>query len=109
MVTEYGMSTRLGLQRFGLGIGESYARSTKANYSDDIASEIDDEVRSIVDAAAEEAREILTLHRPTLDRLAERLLEAETLEREELDRIFAELVLDNRDRTPRPVISLDLR
>ena len=99
MVTDYGMSPNLGLQKFGLGVGESYATSTKQNYSDVIASKIDDEVRELVDAAADEARELLTLHRPVLDRLAEALIEHETLNRAELDEIFVGLETVSTDRT----------
>lgn len=100
MVTDYGMSPNLGLQKFGLGIGESYASSTKQNYSDVIASKIDDEVRTLVDAAADEARELLTLHRPILDRLAEALIEQETLNRAELDQIFTGLQIVTDGRAP---------
>ena len=91
MVTEYGMSDSLGLQRFGLGTGEAYAPSTQANYSDVLAREIDVEVQGIVETAAGVARGILELHRPTLDRLARSLIEQETLDRAELDAIFADL------------------
>ncbi|MDW3177822.1 MAG: ATP-dependent zinc metalloprotease FtsH [Acidimicrobiia bacterium] len=100
MVTDYGMSPKLGLQKFGLGVGESYAASTKQNYSDVIASKIDDEVRTLVDAAADEARELLTLHRPILDRLAEALIDQETLNRPELDEIFSDLQIVAGARAP---------
>ena len=93
MVTEYGMSSSLGPQRFGAGVGEAYASSTVANYGDDIATEIDREVGALIDSAAAEAREILTLHRSVLDRLASALIEEETLERDELDAIFDHLPL----------------
>ena len=89
MVTEFGMSPNLGLQRFGATVGEAYASASRANYSDEIAGRIDDEVRALVDAAASDAREILTLHRPVLDRLATALVEHETLDRDALDEIFA--------------------
>jgi cell division protease FtsH len=87
MVTEYGMSS-LGLQKFGLGVGEAYAASTKANYSDDIAHQIDDEIRGFVDRAAAEAREVLTVYRPVLDRMADALIEHETLDADDLAEIF---------------------
>ncbi len=87
MVTEYGMSS-LGLQKFGLGVGESYASSTKANYSDEIAHQIDDAVRDLVDRAAAEAREVLTVYRPVLDRMAEELIEHETLDEDDLAVVF---------------------
>jgi cell division protease FtsH len=88
MVTDFGMSPNLGLQKFGVGIGEIYAAANAKNYSDVMANKIDDEVRLLVDAAADEAREILTLHRPVLDRLAEALIDQETLNKEDLAVIF---------------------
>ena len=108
MVTEYGMSAELGYQRFGIGVGEAYASSSRANYSDEIASQIDAEIRKLVDDAAEEARELLTLHRPVLDRLAEALIEYETLERKELDVLFSDLAPVAPTPPPSP-LSLDLR
>jgi len=89
MVTEYGMSSELGYQRFGAATGESYNPGTSQNYSDVIANKIDAEVRSLVDRAAIEAREILTLHRPLLDQMAEALIETETLNKANLDEMFA--------------------
>lgn len=91
MVTEYAMSPDLGLQRFGVGAGEAYNPATSQNYSDGMAQQIDDEVRKLVDNAAAEAREILTLHRDVLDRLAENLIEFETLNRDELEVIFGDI------------------
>ena len=108
MVTDYGMSPNLGLQKFGLGIGESYAASTKQNYSDVIASKIDDEVRALVDAAADEARELLTLHRPVLDRLADALIDQETLNRSELEAIFADVHVVAGARAPFAPIDSDI-
>ena len=88
MVTNYGMSPTLGLQKFGVGVGESYAAGTAQNYSDVIASRIDEDVQMLVDRAAEEAREVLSLHRPLLDRMAESLIEFETLNKEDLEALF---------------------
>ena len=88
MVTNYGMSPTLGLQKFGIGIGESYAGGTAKNYSDVIASRIDEDVQMLVDRAADEAREVLTLHRTLLDQMAEALIEYETLNKEELEALF---------------------
>ena len=71
MVTEFGMSDRLGPLSFGkrdelvfLGreIGE------QRNYSDEVAKQIDEEVRAIIDRAYERATEVLTTHRDRLDR-----------------------------------------
>ena len=108
MVTEYGMSPELGYQRFGVGVGEAYASSSRANYSDEIASQIDTEIRKLVDGAAEEARELLTLHRPVLDRLAEAHIEHETLDRKELDVLFSGLVPVASSMAANP-LALDLR
>ena len=88
MVTHYGMSPTLGLQKFGVGVGESYAAGTAQNYSDVIASRIDEDVQLLVDRAAEEAREVLDLHRGLLDRMAEALIECETLNKEDLGELF---------------------
>ena len=88
MVTNYGMSPTLGLQKFGVGVGESYAAGTAQNYSDVIASRIDEDVQLLVDRAAEEAREVLDLHRGLLDRMAEALIECETLNKEDLGELF---------------------
>ncbi len=89
MVTQYGMSPELGLQKFGSSIGESYASG--APMSEDLAKKIDQEIRTMIAAAGEEAREILTLHRPVLDQMAEALIERETLNKEQLDEIFTKI------------------
>ncbi len=109
MVTEYAMSADLGLQRFGLGVGEAYNSSMKQNYSDGMAERIDEEVRSIVDRAATEAREILTLHRGILDRLAEALIEYETLNKEELQVIFGDIAQVSQRASDAAAAGVDLR
>ena len=92
MVTEYGMSDTLGPQRLGNKSGEVFLgkdQGHEANYSDEVAAQIDGEVQELVDAAHDEARELLTIHRDVLDRLADSLMEHETLEGDELDAILA--------------------
>ena len=92
MITEFGMSEELGPQKLGRGSGEVFLGKEmghEANYSEEIAAEIDREVRELVDAAHDEAREILTIHRTVLDRLAESLIEHETLEGDALEEILA--------------------
>jgi len=94
MVTEYGMSESLGPQRLGNKSGEVFLgkdQGHEANYSQDVATQIDREVRGLVEAAHEEAREILTLHRVVLDRLAEGLIEHESLDGAELESILTEV------------------
>jgi cell division protease FtsH len=92
MVTEYGMSDALGPQRLGNKSGEVFLGKDKgheADYSDDVAAQIDREVQALVEVAHEEAREILTIHRPVLDRLADGLIEHESLDGDVLDEILA--------------------
>jgi len=92
MITEYGMSERLGPLTFGrkeelvfLGreIGE------QRNYSEEVARAIDEEIRRIISEAHEKAKSILTQHKDTLIRLAKKLMEVETLEGEELEAVLS--------------------
>jgi cell division protease FtsH len=92
MVTEYGMSERLGARKFGTGDGEPFLgreMSHTRDYSDEIASTIDEEVRRLIEAAHDEAWEILVTYREVLDELVLQLMDKETLTREEVLRIFA--------------------
>jgi cell division protease FtsH len=100
MVTQYGMSDALGPRVYGekqemVFLGREI--SEQRDYSDAIAETIDNEVRQIVDAAYERAREILLKHRQKLDLVARRLLEVETLEADE----FLALI-EGRELPPRP-------
>jgi cell division protease FtsH len=94
MVTEFGMSDRLGPLSFGkrdelvfLGreIGE------QRNYSDEVAKTIDEEVRAIIDRAYERAMAVLVTHRDRLNTLAEQLVAEETVDSEAFEKIFADL------------------
>ncbi len=94
MVTEFGMSDRLGPRAFGkrdelvfLGreIGE------QRNYSDDVAKQIDEEVRSLIETAYKRASEVLTQHRARLDLLAATLVEKETLDAEAFEALFTDI------------------
>ena len=92
MVTEYGMSAKLGAVRYGTEHGDPFlgrTMGTQADYSHEVARDIDDEVRKLIEAAHTEAWEILTEYRDILDVLAGELLEKETLHRAELQAIFA--------------------
>jgi cell division protease FtsH len=87
MVTEYGMSDRLGPLTLGQKQGEVFLGrdfASHADYSDQVAFEIDSEIRALIDRAHDEALEILTEHRPRLDRIAAALIEKETIEKEDL-------------------------
>ena len=91
MVMEYGMSDRLGPMKYGqpdgeVFLGRDYTRHQ--DYSDDIASIIDEEVRRLITQAHEEARTILTTHSDALDRLAAALLDRETLDADEVREVL---------------------
>ncbi|MFI0372010.1 ATP-dependent zinc metalloprotease FtsH [Actinomadura sp. KC06] len=91
MVTEYGMSERLGARKFGTGQGEVFLgrdMGHERDYSEDIASAIDDEVRRYIEAAHDTAWEILVEYRDVLDELVVNLMEKETLSKEMVLRIF---------------------
>jgi len=91
MVTEYGMSSKLGAVRYGTEHGDPFlgrTMGTQADYSHEVARDIDDEVRKLIEAAHTEAWAILTEYRDVLDILAGELLEKETLHRVELEAIF---------------------
>ena len=94
MVTEFGMSDKLGPLSFGkrdelvfLGreIGE------QRNYSDEVAKTIDEEVRAIIDKAYERAQEVLTTHKDKLVALAEKLVAEETVDAEGFEALFSDL------------------
>jgi cell division protease FtsH len=86
MVMRFGMSDKLGPRVFGHDHGQPFLGrefSTEPDYSDEIAREIDDEVRRIVEAAHQRAKDILGEHRERLTRISEVLLKRETIEKEE--------------------------
>jgi cell division protease FtsH len=92
MVTEYGMSERLGARKFGTGDGEPFLgreMSHARDYSEEIASAIDDEVRRLIESAHDEAWDILVQYRDVLDNLVLQLLDHETLSREQVLEIFS--------------------
>jgi cell division protease FtsH len=91
MVTQYGMSEKLGPLAFGkkeemVFLGREI--SEQRNYSDEVAAKIDSEVREIIDHAYGRAKEALTTHRAVLDKLAALLVEKETIEHEEFEALF---------------------
>jgi len=91
MVVEYGMSEKLGPLSYGSGQRSAFlgyqVPETKP-YSEQIAAEIDNEVRVIVDKAYHEVKTLLTKMKDKLETLARRLLETEVVEREELYQIL---------------------
>jgi cell division protease FtsH len=92
MVMQYGMSNSLGAVRYGQGEGEVFLgrdMGHQRDYSEEIASQIDDEIRTLIERAHDEAWEILVQHRDVLDELVLRLFDKETVGKEELAEIFA--------------------
>src|SRR4051794_35495433 len=92
MVTEYGMSERLGARKFGTGDAEPFLgmdRSHARDYSEEIASSIDEEIHRLIESAHDEAWEVLVQYRDVLDALVLRLLDKETVARTEVLEIFA--------------------
>jgi cell division protease FtsH len=86
MVMRFGMSERLGPRVFGHDHGQPFLGrefSSEPDYSDELAREIDDEIRRIVESAHQRAKDILGEHREALTRASEILLKRETIEKEE--------------------------
>lgn len=91
MVCEFGMSERLGPVTLGRKAGPIFLGRDiveDRNYSEAVASEIDKEVRRIVEECYERAKRLLQENRDLLDAMANRLLEKETIDGEELDEII---------------------
>ncbi len=86
MVMRFGMSERLGPRVFGHDRGQPFLGrefSSEPDYSDEIAREIDDEIRRIVEAAHQTAKDLLNEKRSELERISEILLERETIDAEQ--------------------------
>lgn len=95
MVTEYGMSQRVGAVRLTADESDPMTRmggGQAREHSDDLARIVDEEVRSLLDRAAQEAWQIMMDNRHVLDRLTSVLLEKETVLEGELKEIFADVV-----------------
>lgn len=90
MVTEYGMSEKVGTISFGddqeVFIGRDFSKSK--NFSEKMGELIDDEVKELVDAAYKRAEDILTEYIDKLHLLAEKLLEMEKIEADEFEELF---------------------
>ncbi len=91
MVTQYGMTQRLGAIKLGISdsqpfLGRDYGH--QRDYSENVAAIVDSEIREMIENAHQEAFDILVANRETLDRMVEELLENETLNKEEIERIF---------------------
>ena len=104
MVTQYGMSSQLGTVQYGRGNHQVFLGrdlGEDRNYSEEIASKIDAEVRQIIDDCYRNAREILNANWTKVQRMVDSLLEHETVEAEEVQAILADAPY------PRPVVAPD--
>ncbi len=96
MVTQFGMTERLGAIRYGQEQGEVFLGRDYGHtrdYSEQVASAIDEEVRGLIEEAHQEAYDILVTNRDVLDHLVLELLDKETLDKAAVERIFANLQL----------------
>src|SRR5204862_3274363 len=95
MVTQFGMSARVGAIKLGQSSGEVFLgrdMGHERDYSEGVAGIVDEEVRRLIEAAHDEAWEALVKNRGILDDLVTALLERETLNRNEISEIFAGVV-----------------
>jgi cell division protease FtsH len=101
MVTQYGMTERLGAIRLGESNGEPFMGRDfghARNYSEDVAAVVDEETKKLLTTAHQEAFDVLQENRDVLDSLVLALLEKETLDKEQIARVFEPL----RRRPVRP-------
>jgi len=91
MITKFGMSEKLGLVDYDAGdevfIGRDLGQHTRT-YGEKVASEIDDEVKSIIDRCYKDAKELLNQYKEQMNACAELLLEKEKINREEFESLF---------------------
>src|SRR5947207_13336957 len=91
MVMRFGMSEKLGPRVFGHDHGQPFLGrefSAEPDYSDEIAREIDDEIRRIVESAHQRAQELLSSHRESLTTISEILVKRETIEKEQFEALL---------------------
>ncbi len=101
MVTQFGMSQRLGAVRLGDGNAEPFLgrdMGHQRNYSEEVAGIIDEEIKALITGAQQEAYEVLEENREVLDALVLALMDKETLDKQEVADIFVSL----KRRGPRP-------
>jgi cell division protease FtsH len=111
MITEFGMSAKLGPMQFGHRQGQVFLGrdiASEQNYSEAIAYEIDQEMRHIVDQCYEKTRALLTEHRSKLELLAQTLLEKETLDGEQIRQLmeYGRLIESKSDGDDGPKITI---
>jgi cell division protease FtsH len=101
MVTQYGMTETIGAVKLGTNSSEPFLGrdlSHQRDYSENLASVVDNEIRKLIDNAHQEAFDILEVNREILDQLVIVLLEKETILKDEIEEIFKNV----RSVKPRP-------
>jgi cell division protease FtsH len=89
MVARYGMSEKIGPVAFAQSGGHTiFGEGVEEEQSEEVAAEIDSEVRKIIGGAYKKAEGVIIKHRSALDAIAQRLVEVETLEREQFEEIL---------------------
>jgi cell division protease FtsH len=97
MVTRFGMSEKLGPMALGQQNGQVFMGrdfNAQPDYSDEIAFQIDKEIRRMVDESYDTAEDLLLRNRRLLDKLAKDLIEYETVDAEHLARLIEEYAVD---------------
>ena len=105
MVTQYGMSDTLGPIQYGRGqhqvfLGRDFGE--ERNYSEEIASKIDAEVRRLIEACYDRGRKLLTENWDKVERMVASLLEYETVEADEVRAILEGRPFNRGDAAPPP-------
>ncbi|MCX6425898.1 MAG: ATP-dependent zinc metalloprotease FtsH, partial [Actinobacteria bacterium] len=94
MVTQYGLSEKIGAIKLGSKDGEPFMGMNyghQRDYSESLAAIVDQEVKTLIEDAHLEAYEILENNRDVLDQLVKTLMDKETLEKEEILELFAQV------------------
>jgi cell division protease FtsH len=92
MVMRYGMSEKLGPRLLGRNHDQPFLgreMGAEPDYSEEIAREIDDEIRRVIEEAHERARSVLAEHKEELHGLSELLIERETIDKDQFERLLA--------------------
>jgi len=102
MVTDFGMSTKLGAQIYGHReempfLGKSY--NEQRNYSEDVARLIDEEVATLIKSGKKVADDIIKTHKKVIDEIAEDLLKKETINASEFEHYFAKAKAETKEET----------
>ena len=97
MITQYGMSERLGLMGLATKQSMYLDNGTQLICGDDTATQVDEEVKKMLDKAYETAKRLLLSNREALDKISEYLIEKETITGKEFMKIFTEITNINID------------